>query len=577
MASRPSLIITQGVIKPITAADSLLVGTGVKSTSGDLTLDAAGSNITIATGKTLGVASGGQIDLPLQYKINGSAVSTNVTAAAMSTLTGGGNADAYHTHTISAANGIQSVANVTALQALSVTGFQDGYLVYVQSFLDYFEYRSSTSGLTADSITISTTSAGGTTRFVRKCLSNIGWQIQSAWFINGSTGNDENNGTASGTPLKTWAEFLRRIGNPIRILQATTVTIQANPPTDTLSLSAASNNGTSGPVLTIVGTPSTVATVTLTSATAPVPSTNTTSAIAWSGAIALVPTADLAFPTTGSAANLYFPVGAGSTTSAKLSAGIVAGTGSVSVQHPTTGDTVVFRSFPSIYTGTIFGSGRIVFQELQITESLSATGGKTSTTIDSCIFRACTLGSNATSADVPVFTLTNSELYGSTTQGLVIGEECTVTACALHTSSGGTKTVLRNTLLIQNQTSFSSVLIRGSNQNCTSAWMDTSQQLLVDATSNIRFNGSNALFGPNGTITLRPMSTIYLSSTSTATGNISTLFPSGQQLAIPSIFTGMNAAASNCFTIGTAATGASGATFSGNALHVPSGARIALQ
>jgi hypothetical protein len=100
MASYPALIIQSGVTRPITVADTLLVGSGISTPSGDLTLGATGSNITIQTGKTLGCAAGANINLPLQFKIDGTAVATTVTQTSLDAITAGStsNGDSYHTH-----------------------------------------------------------------------------------------------------------------------------------------------------------------------------------------------------------------------------------------------------------------------------------------------------------------------------------------------------------------------------------------------------------------------------------------------------------------------------------------------
>jgi hypothetical protein len=58
------------------------------------------SNITIQSGAVLNTDGTGMIDLPSQFEIASSAVSSNVTAANLNTLTAGSssNADALHTH-----------------------------------------------------------------------------------------------------------------------------------------------------------------------------------------------------------------------------------------------------------------------------------------------------------------------------------------------------------------------------------------------------------------------------------------------------------------------------------------------
>lgn len=81
-------------------ADTARLPAIVDTTAGALTLSA---DVTIPAGKTLGTTGSGTINLPNNgsstFKVEGVAVSANVTAANLATLTGGGNADSLHTHT----------------------------------------------------------------------------------------------------------------------------------------------------------------------------------------------------------------------------------------------------------------------------------------------------------------------------------------------------------------------------------------------------------------------------------------------------------------------------------------------
>ena len=104
MADYKSTVIVSGKTKQIADADTLLVGAGIKSSTGSLVLSATGSDITVATGKTLGTTGTGNINLPnngsARFQIEASSVSANVTAANLGTLTASttSNADALHTH-----------------------------------------------------------------------------------------------------------------------------------------------------------------------------------------------------------------------------------------------------------------------------------------------------------------------------------------------------------------------------------------------------------------------------------------------------------------------------------------------
>jgi hypothetical protein len=83
-----------------------LKGNGVSA----LAINSAGTAITVQAGTTLGTTGTGNINLPnngsARFSIEGAAVSANVTAANLDTLTAGSssNADALHTHSLSAKN-----------------------------------------------------------------------------------------------------------------------------------------------------------------------------------------------------------------------------------------------------------------------------------------------------------------------------------------------------------------------------------------------------------------------------------------------------------------------------------------
>ena len=65
-----------------------------------------------------------------------------------------------------------------------------------------------TSAIVTDGITVINGTAG---QWIRANLTDPSWALQSDWYINATTGNDQNVGNAAGTALKTWAEFRRRM------------------------------------------------------------------------------------------------------------------------------------------------------------------------------------------------------------------------------------------------------------------------------------------------------------------------------------------------------------------------------
>jgi hypothetical protein len=78
MADYRALVVTTGGLAQIPTADSLLVGAGIKTASGDLTVTPAGTNVTLATNKTINMVAGtGAADFS-----NGSGLFKTTTGAA---------------------------------------------------------------------------------------------------------------------------------------------------------------------------------------------------------------------------------------------------------------------------------------------------------------------------------------------------------------------------------------------------------------------------------------------------------------------------------------------------------------
>ena len=125
----------------------------------------------------------------------------------------------------------QSVSNLTLLAALSITGLSNGHLIQVVTLRSFFRLDT-TSALTADGITIITAS-GGVGRWLRLEEADLSWAKQATWFQDSVAGNDENNGTSSGTAIKTFFELQRRWGFGGLIPQDVTVnSLTAIPATD---------------------------------------------------------------------------------------------------------------------------------------------------------------------------------------------------------------------------------------------------------------------------------------------------------------------------------------------------------
>lgn len=87
--------------------------------------------------------------------------------------------------------------------------YLEGEVGYVGSVRRYYELTRDTS-LVADGVTILRTFSGNGF-WVALNISSDAWSFQPTWYINATTGNDENSGASSSAALKTWAEFRRRV------------------------------------------------------------------------------------------------------------------------------------------------------------------------------------------------------------------------------------------------------------------------------------------------------------------------------------------------------------------------------
>jgi hypothetical protein len=132
------------------------------------------------------------------------------------------------------------VSNISRLAAMRG---RDGMSVYVSSVECPWQYVSQGGGFTVDHITVEDTADGGTTRWMRVLsYQSPVWTTGVLFhYVDGTNGDDENQGIYS-TPqmapaaLKTWAEWIRRVGYVWHIFADQTVTCGATWPTDTLPL-----------------------------------------------------------------------------------------------------------------------------------------------------------------------------------------------------------------------------------------------------------------------------------------------------------------------------------------------------
>ena len=168
------------------------------------------------------------------------------------------------------ANTMKNVSTASAVSAIPDGSLKDGELIFVSSFRDYFAL-SKVSTNTANGITTLAT-LSGVGRWERQNFNDQIWGKQAAWYLDPTNGNDEYDGTSatftSGLtgPIKTCAEFERRIGVRGNVAQLITLNLLGSlPGSDPLRITFAF--GAAGG-LRIVGKRTTVASGTFTAVTA---------------------------------------------------------------------------------------------------------------------------------------------------------------------------------------------------------------------------------------------------------------------------------------------------------------------
>jgi hypothetical protein len=103
-------------------------------------------------------------------------------------------------------------SNLTELAAYDTVVDPDGTEAFVLSLRDVWRIdRYSVD--TPDGITVIAAKDGAGTNgnWLRFSIPHLSWGRQTSWFIDPVAGDDENDGGASGTAIKTWAEFNRRV------------------------------------------------------------------------------------------------------------------------------------------------------------------------------------------------------------------------------------------------------------------------------------------------------------------------------------------------------------------------------
>lgn len=168
----------------------------------------------------------------------------------------------------SGGGGFSSTSTLTTLAALANPGAPA--IVQVASNLGYYIFDPN-SALTADGITVIAPQTGSG-RWLRQFWGHDFWRNQATWYIDSTNGNDEADGSSSGTPIKSLKEFTHRLA---RRSYATALAINILGTSFTDSLTQIILELPPTGTLTITGTQTVTATGTITTASSAVASTNT--------------------------------------------------------------------------------------------------------------------------------------------------------------------------------------------------------------------------------------------------------------------------------------------------------------
>lgn len=125
-----------------------------------------------------------------------------VGAATAGTLVGP-SAAANHGHPVLA------VANRAALVSLSAAAMNDGTPCWVNTYGAWFDLQTSALATSADTVITASGAAGK--QWLRREIPNRAFWAATTWFVNPSTGNNENSGVTALLPLASLAEWRRRV------------------------------------------------------------------------------------------------------------------------------------------------------------------------------------------------------------------------------------------------------------------------------------------------------------------------------------------------------------------------------
>lgn len=159
------------------------------------------------------------------------------------------------------------VASVRRLVDIVTTNLTNGVEIEVGTVEDLFYLETNPSAVVlaaTDQISIVQPAVGTTThRWIRRNLGSLRWELQSAWVINATTGNDENGGGV-GSPLATHDELERRLGPSPNLISLVTVQVETALPRP---INIPRVRFDAGGYLVYHGTPTLLATATVTAVT----------------------------------------------------------------------------------------------------------------------------------------------------------------------------------------------------------------------------------------------------------------------------------------------------------------------
>jgi len=182
--------------------------------------------------------------------------------------------------------GLKTVADVSTLANLPTSGLPVGTLAFVTTQLAYYQLDfTAVSGRDVPPLTID--AVDNSSRHWRRLpIGHSKWQYQAAWYIDGSGGDDENDGSI-GNPISTLAEYNARLGG-LFYVDMTVNCVNLTEPKLELIARPSRQLGGSSPRIRIKGDPGTATAGTVGSSTNSVPASNAAPTLSNSAALGLL-------------------------------------------------------------------------------------------------------------------------------------------------------------------------------------------------------------------------------------------------------------------------------------------------